>query len=259
VAVLTRHHLHADQAAESLHAGNHVFCEKPLAIDAEGLEGVIDALNAAEGLLTVGFNRRFAPMGIQMRDFMSQAGEPVSVHYRVNAGPLPSDHWVHDPDQGGGRIIGEVCHFIDFLTFLIGALPEQVLAQGIPGGHGENVHITARFPDGSVGAVDYLASGDKTFPKERVEAFGGGRVAVLDDFRSLELVSGGKANRSKSGQDKGHRAIWQAFAAAIRAGGPAPIPYRGLVGVTQTTFAVVESLRTGHSIEIEPLLGAESR
>ena len=134
-----------------------------------------------------------------------------------------------------------------------------MLTQGIPGGQGENVHIIARFPDGSVGTVDYLASGDKTFPKERVEAFGGGRVAVLDDFRGLELVSGGKANRSKSSQDKGHRAIWQAFAAAIREGGPAPIPYHELVGVTQTTFAVVESLRTGRSIEIKLLPGAELR
>lgn len=259
VAVLTRHHLHAGQSADALRAGKHVFCEKPLAIDVEGLEDVVDALKDAEGLLTVGFNRRFAPMGIQMRKFMSQAGKPLSVHYRVNAGSLPSDHWVHDPDQGGGRIIGEVCHFIDYLTFLIGALPEQVLTQGIPGGQGENVHIIARFPDGSVGTVDYLASGDKTFPKERVEAFGGGRVAVLDDFRGLELVSGGKANRSKSSQDKGHRAIWQAFAAAIREGGPAPIPTHELVGVTQTTFAVVESLRTGRSIEIKPLPGAELR
>ncbi|MEE9217431.1 MAG: bi-domain-containing oxidoreductase [Anaerolineales bacterium] len=259
VAVLTRHHLHASQVTDALSVGKHVFCEKPLAIDVEGLDSVIDALNAAEGLLTVGFNRRFSPMGIQMRDFMSQAGEPLSVHYRVNAGPLPGDHWVHDPDQGGGRIIGEVCHFIDYLTFLIGALPEQVHAQGIPGGRGENVHISARFPDGSVGTVDYLASGDKAFPKERVEAFGGGRVAVLDDFRGLELITGGKVKRRSSGQDKGHRAIWQAFAAAIRQGGTASIPYHELVGVTRATFAVVESLRTGHPVEIEPLLGAESR
>jgi predicted dehydrogenase len=259
VAVLTRHNLHASQVTDALLTGKNVFCEKPLAIDVEGLDGVIDALDGAEGLLTVGFNRRFAPMGIQMCDFMSQAGEPLSVHYRVNAGPLPGDHWVHDPEQGGGRIIGEVCHFIDYLTFLIGALPEQVRAQGIPGGEGENVHISARFPDGSVGTVDYLASGDKAFPKERVEAFGGGKVAVLDDFRGLELVSGGKKNRGSSGQDKGHRAIWQAFTEAIREGGPAPIPYHELVGVSRTTFAVVESLRTGRSVEIEPLLGAESR
>ncbi len=259
VAVLTRHHLHAGQVVDALRAGKHVFCEKPLAIDEEGLEAVMDALNAADGLLTVGFNRRFAPMGLHMREFVSQAGEPLSVHYRVNAGPLPSDHWVHDPAQGGGRIIGEACHFIDYLTFLMGAVPEQVHAQGIPGGHGDNVHISARFPDGSVGTVDYLASGDKAFPKERVEAFGGGRVAVLDDFRSLELVSGGKVNRKSSGQDKGHHAIWQAFTAAIRQGGPAPIPYRELVGVTRATFAVVESLRTGHAVEIEPLSGAESR
>ena len=259
VAVLTRHNLHAGQVVEALSAGKHVFCEKPLAIDAEGLDDVIEVLDAAEGLLTVGFNRRFAPMGIHMRDFMSQAGEPLSVHYRVNAGPLRSDHWVQDPGQGGGRIIGEACHFIDYLTFLIGALPDQVHALGIPGGQGENVHISARFPDGSVGTVDYLASGDQAFPKERVEVFGAGRVAVLDDFRGLELVSGGKKNRRSSGQDKGHRAIWQAFTEAIRSGGPAPIPYHELVGVTQATFAVVESLRTGHSVEIEPLLGAESR
>lgn len=259
VAVLTRHHLHAEQVVDALRAGKHVFCEKPLAIDAEGLGHVMDALKTAEGLLTVGFNRRFAPMGIQMRDFLSRAGEPLSVHYRVNAGPLPSDHWVHDPGQGGGRIIGEACHFIDYLTFLIGALPEQVRAQAIPGGLGDNVHISLRFPDGSVGTVDYLANGDRAYPKERVEAFGGGRVAVLDDYRGLELVSGGKVKRKSSRQDKGHRAIWQATAAAIRQGGPAPIPYNELVGVTQATFAVVESLRTGHSVELEPLLGSESR
>ncbi|MFV1858995.1 MAG: bi-domain-containing oxidoreductase [Anaerolineales bacterium] len=259
VAVLTRHHLHAEQVVDALRAGKHVFCEKPLAIDAGGLDEVMDALKSAEGLLTVGFNRRFAPMGIQMRDFLSQAGEPLSAHYRINAGPLPSDHWAHDPAQGGGRIIGEACHFIDYLTFLIGALPEQVRAQGIPGGLGDNVHISFRFPDGSVGTVDYLTSGDRAYPKERVEAFGGGRVAVLDDYRGLELVSGGKVKRTSSRQDKGHRAIWQAFTAAIRQGGPAPIPLHELVGVTQATFAVVESLRTGHSVELKPHPGSESR
>jgi len=207
----------------------------------------------------VGFNRRFAPLGLRMRDFLKQAGEPLSVHYRVNAGPLPSDHWALDPAQGGGRIIGEACHFIDYLTFLIGSPPEQVHAQGIPGGQGDNAQISLRFPDGSVGTVDYLTSGDRAFPKERVEAFGGGKVAVLDDFRSLELVSGGKVKRTRSKQDKGHRAIWQAFTAAIRQGGPAPIPYPELIGATQATFGAVDSLRTGHAIELEPPPGAESR
>ena len=259
VAVLTRHHLHAQQVVDALGAGKHVFCEKPLAMDTGGLDGVIEALKTAEGLLAVGFNRRFAPMGLRMRDFLKQAGEPLLIHYRVNAGQLPSDHWAHDPAQGGGRIIGEVCHFIDYLTFLVGALPEQVRAQGIPGGLGDTVQISLRFPDGSIGTVDYLASGDRAYPKERVEAFGGGRVAVLDDFRSLTLVSGGKVKRTRSKQDKGHRAIWQAFMAAIRMGGPAPIPYPELLGVTQATFAAVESLRTGHAIELEPLPGTESR
>jgi predicted dehydrogenase/threonine dehydrogenase-like Zn-dependent dehydrogenase len=257
VAVLTRHHLHAEQTAAALSAGKHVFCEKPLAINMEGLEGVVDTLNVADGLLTVGFNRRFAPMAIQMRDYLSQAGEPLSVHYRVNAGPLASDHWAHDPAQGGGRIIGEACHFIDYLTFLMGALPGEVRAESIQGGQGENAHIVLRFPNGSVGTIDYLASGDRAFPKERVEAFGGGRVAALDDFRSLELVSGSKSKRSSSGQDKGHQAIWQVFVAAVRQGSPPPIPYHEIVGVTQATFAVLESLRSGQSIKLEPILGAD--
>ena len=259
IAVLTRHHLHSGQAAAALNAEKHVFCEKPLAINPEGLEEVVNALETAEGLLTVGFNRRFSPMGIQMREFLSQPGEPMSVHYRINAGPLPSDHWTLDPEQGGGRIIGEACHFIDFITFLVGSLPERVHAAGVPSRLGENVNIRLRFPDGSLGAVDYLTSGDRAFPKERVEVFGGGRVAVIDDFRSFEWVSGGEVKRTRSTQDKGHRAIWVAFIKAIQAGGPAPIPYRELVGVTQATFAAVESLRSGRSIEIEPLLRSESR
>lgn len=258
VAIFTRHHQHAKQAAEALQAGKHVFCEKPLAIDESGLEAVVKAIETAENLLTVGFNRRFAPMAIAMRDHLATAGEPLSVQYRVNAGALPLDHWVHDPAQGGGRIIGEVCHFVDFLTFLIGAPPTRVRTWGLPNRGrylGDNVHITLDFPDGSIGTIDYLANGDPAFPKERIEAFGGGRVAVLDDFRSLELVSGGKAARKKSGQNRGHREIWAAFTASIQEAEPPPIRYADLIGVTRSTFAAVDSLRTGRSIELEPLVG----
>ncbi len=198
-------------------------------------------------MLTVGFNRRFAPLARRLSTFLADRQEPLVAHYRVNAGFLPLTHWLHDPEQGGGRIIGEGCHFIDFLAFLVGAPPTSVHAHALPDlgrYRQDNVILTFTFPDGSLGTVTYLANGDKAFPKERVEVFCGGRVAVLDDFRTLEMIQGSKRTqvRSHLRQDKGHRAEWEAFAAAILAGGPPPIPYAHLFGVTRASFAAVESL-----------------
>lgn len=206
-------------------------------------------------LLMVGFNRRFAPLTQVLQEFILRRKEPLVAHYRVNAGYLPLTHWLHDPEQGGGRIVGESCHFVDFLTFLVGEPPVSVVAQAIPDAgryREDNVIMTFTFPDGSLGVVSYLANGDKAFPKERVEVYAGGRVAVLDDYRSLEMIHGGrrKVVRSRLRQDKGHRAEWEAFAAAILAGGPPPIPYEHLFGVTRATFAAVESLRCGKKVMI---------
>ena len=176
-------------------------------------------------------------------------------HYRVNAGGLPLTHWQHDPLQGGGRIIGEGCHFIDLLTFLVGEPPLSVYTHGLPDGgrYREDVlSMTFTFPDGSVGVVDYLANGDKAFAKERLEVFCAGRVAVLDDYRSLEMVQNGNRELVKSAlrQDKGHFNEWQAFIAAIRSGGPAPIPYAHLLGVTRASFAAIQSLRENRKVDI---------
>jgi predicted dehydrogenase len=250
VAILTRHHLHARQTIAALNAGKHVFCEKPLALTREELGLVMQTQRAAGRLLMVGFNRRFAPLVTAMRAFLSQAGGPLLLTCRVNAGPLPPGHWLQDPKQGGGRIIGEVCHFVDLFTYLTTSLPVRVHASGLPGdSHSaeEDVSITLTFADGSVGTIVYAANGDRLLPKERVEAFGGGHVAVLDDFRALELYAGGRRQVERSGlrQDKGHRAAWEAFARAVEAGGPAPIPLEEIFAVTQATFAAVESLRTG--------------
>lgn len=170
------------------------------------------------------------------------------MHYRVNAGYLPLTHWLHDPLQGGGRIVGEGCHFVDFLTFLAGMQPVSVSAQGLPDAgryREDNVVLNFGFPDGSLGTVSYLANGDKSFPKERVEVFCAGRVAVLDDFRMLETVRDGRRQvyRARMGQDKGHTAEWQAFSAALLTGGPPPISYGQLLGVTRATFAAVTALR----------------
>lgn len=256
VAILTRHHLHARQVCAALQAGKHVFCEKPLALTPDELSQVAAQLDSARGerpLLLVGFNRRFAPLARRLHEFLKDRSEPLAANYRVNAGYIPLTHWVHDPEQGGGRIIGEACHFIDFLTFLVGAAPQEVFCQGLPDGgryRSDNVLIVLRFPDGSLGTISYLANGDKAFPKERVEVFCGGRVAVLDDFRSLETVWDGhrQVYRSRWQQDKGHRGEWQAFMQALQAGGPPPIPYPQLFGAMQATLAAVDALHLRSSV-----------
>jgi predicted dehydrogenase/threonine dehydrogenase-like Zn-dependent dehydrogenase len=256
LAILTRHNLHAEQTVQALQAGKHVFCEKPLALHSQELDAVADALRQPGApLLSVGFNRRFAPLGVHLKAFLDQRHEPLVAHYRVNAGFIPLTHWIHNLEQGGGRIVGEACHFIDFLTFLVGAPPTSVHAQGLPdnGRYSEdNIVMTFTFPDGSLGTVSYLANGDKAFAKERIEAFAGGRVAVLDDFRRLEMLHDGKRRVSATlfSQNKGHQAEWVALANAVTAGGPPPIPYADLFGVTRASFAVLEALRTGETIPI---------
>ena len=256
IAILTRHHLHASQILSGLEAGKHVFCEKPLAFRKEQLAEIYQALENSETLLTVGFNRRFAPLAQKLPNFLAPIKDPLFLHYRVNAGVLPPSHWVQDPEQGGGRIIGEGCHFIDFLTFLTDSLPVEVNVEGLPEDdrfREDNVHITVTFADGSVGSISYLSNGDRAFSKERVEIFGGSRVAVLDDFRSLETYYQGKNQtwRSRLKQDKGHRAEWEVYSQAIRKGGPPPIPYKQLFSVSMATFAAVESLRSRQRVPVD--------
>lgn len=252
VAILTRHQHHARQTLAALRAGKHVYCEKPLALNETELDEIEAALAAqasesAAPLLMAGFNRRFAPYGKQLQTFFADRSEPLAAHYRVNAGYIPLNHWVHDPEQGGGRIIGEGCHFVDFLTYLVGRPPVSVNAQALPDlgrYRQDNVMLTFSFADGSIGTLAYLANGDKSVAKERIEVFSGGKVGLLDDFRRLELVSDGrrKVLQSRLAQDKGHRAAWQAFLDAVRNGGQPPIPYDHLIGVTRATFAAVTAL-----------------
>lgn len=251
LAILTRHHLHARQACAALRLGKSVFCEKPLAINGSELDDLRSALEQAPGaILMGGFNRRFAPFSVRLAQFLEGRSEPLWIHYRVNAGFLPDSHWLHDLAQGGGRIIGEGCHFIDYLTFLVGSVPVSVRAQGLPDHgryHEDNVNLEFRFADGSLGTLAYLANGNKNFAKERVEVFCGGRVAVLDDFRQLELVDGSRrqVEHAYLRQDKGHRAGWEAFLKAVQTGGPGPIPSEQLFGVAAASFAAVEALRSG--------------
>ncbi|MFT3893012.1 MAG: bi-domain-containing oxidoreductase [Anaerolineales bacterium] len=254
VAILTRHDSHADLVVKALQAGKHVFVEKPLAINGEQLSVISQQLTeTANCLLLTGFNRRFAPLAQQLHASLITRHEPIHAHYRVNAGYIPLNHWTQDPAVGGGRIIGEGCHFVDFITFLVGAAPVSVIAHALPNGgkyRDDNVSMTFTFPDGSIGVVDYLANGDKSFSKERVEVFCEGLVAVLDDFVSLRIVRDGKKKEQRGAQDKGHVNEWKAFTKAIREGGEPPIPYEQLIGVTQSTFAAVESVISGSKVEI---------
>jgi predicted dehydrogenase len=254
VAILTRHDTHAELVIKALKAGKHVFVEKPLAINAIQLEQINTALvSNLQSLLSVGFNRRFAPLAQKLQSLVSSLHEPKYIHYRVNAGPIALNHWVHDPEVGGGRIIGEGCHFVDFITFLVGATPTSVSAHMLPNDskyRDDNVSMTFTFPDGSIGIVDYLANGDKSFPKERVEVFCGGQIAILDDFVSLQMVKDGKKKEVKGAQNKGWVDEWKVFAKSMRDGGEPPIPYDQLIGVTKATFAAVESIRIGSKIDL---------
>jgi len=256
VAILTRHDLHSQQILSALQAGKHVYCEKPLAINSEELAQIVEVLQQEEQpLLTLGFNRRFAPLATPLKAFIDQRHEPLYAHYRVNANVLPKEHWLVDPEVGGGRIIGEGCHFIDFLTFLVGETPIEVTTQALPdnGQYSEdNVVMTFRFPDQSLGMVSYLANGDKSYPKEYLEVFSGGRIAILNDWRKLELVAKGrrKVRRQAFRQDKGHKNAWQAFLNAVQGDKTPPIPYEQLIGVAQASFAAVDALRSGEPVQI---------
>jgi predicted dehydrogenase/threonine dehydrogenase-like Zn-dependent dehydrogenase len=259
VVIATRHHLHAPQVIAALNAGKHVFCEKPLCLSESELAEIAAAhADHNASLLMVGFNRRFAPLAIRMKAFLREAREPLALHYRVNAGFLPSDHWLNDPEQGGGRILGEVCHFLDFLSFLVGAPPIEVETRALANSgrySNDNVVCSLRFADGSLGVIQYLANGDKSYSKERIEVFGGSSVAVLEDFRKLKLVRGGrkKIMRSLLRQDKGHRGEWESFVAAIQAGAESPIPFPEIVGTMMATFALEESRCLGHSIAVKQI------
>ncbi len=258
IAIATRHGSHARQTIQALGAGKHVFVEKPLCLTRAELADVLGAWDRAgrTSRVMVGFNRRFAPLAAPLREFVESAAEPALIHYRVNAGALPLDHWVHDPADGGGRIIGEVCHFVDFVSYLTDALPVRVVAGGVADGtryREDNVHLTVTLSDGSCALITYAASGDRSTGKERCEVFAGGGTAVLDDFRSLDVVRGGKSKRHKAGmkQDKGHGGEWVALAAALQTNEPGPLSMESIVATTLTTFAAVESLRTGTPVVID--------
>ncbi len=222
ILIATRHDLHASLAVAAVRAGKHVFVEKPLALTVEACDRVVAAVAEAGVLLTVGFNRRFAPLAHQAKALVEEVRGPKTVLYRINAGPLSADHWLRDPGEGGGRLLGEGVHFFDFVRWLLRADPVAVhaTAVGRAAGEGpdpESVASVVSFPDGSLATILYVSQGSPELPKERVEIFGGGRAIVLDDFAALEVhgVRGWRRARLRV-PDKGHVGILADFHGALR-------------------------------------------
>jgi polar amino acid transport system substrate-binding protein len=256
VVVGTRHDTHASLARAALARNKHVFVEKPLALNDEQLVSVLEAAGSSSGKLMVGFNRRFSPLAQRAREFFSKRDTPLSILYRVNAGRIPKEHWTQHAEEGGGRIVGEVCHFIDLMQYLTGAPPVYVFAESIGARSSkivdaDSAFITLRFADGSNGSVAYLSEGDKGLAKERVEIFGAGRVFVLDDYRRATLYKDGREEQvALKAQDKGQQDQVRAVCARVLQGGAAPISLDELAATSRATFRALDSLRERRPFEI---------
>lgn len=251
LVIATQHKLHASQIIAGLRAGKQVFVEKPLALTLGELESIDSAWQERQGKarLMVGYNRRFAPLTVTMKNLLDRVAGPKTFILTMNAGNIPADHWTQDRDVGGGRIIGEACHYIDLLRFLVGAPISGFAAKTLGAARGvgiteDKASITLNFEDGSMGTIHYFANGGKAFPKERIEAFGGDGVLQLDNFKRLKGY-GWKSFKSQRllSQDKGQKACAAAFVESIRAGQPVPIPYEEIVEVARVSIEVAEQLR----------------
>lgn len=242
VVVATRHDSHADLTEKALLSGKSVFVEKPLALDIEGLDAIASAWSKARDsgkapIVMVGFNRRFAPLAVRMKSLLDQLSEPKTFIVTVNAGAIPAGHWTQDLSIGGGRIVGEACHFIDLLRYFAGAPIERMrtvrLGRSAGGVADDKATLVMEFADGSHGTIHYFANGSKAFPKERVEAFGGGRILQLDNFRKLQGWGWPDFTKAGGKMDKGYDACSTAFIDALKTGTGAPIPFNEVMEVSR--------------------------
>jgi predicted dehydrogenase len=254
VVVATRHGLHGPLTLAALRAGKAVLVEKPLCLTESELAEIRTELEHGDAPpLMVGFNRRFAPLAAGLRDHLARSDGPTNVVVRVNAGPLPADHWLNDPTAGGGRLLGEGCHFLDLIVDLIGTEPEAVVAQALhrsdePLQSAQDFSVSIRFADGSLGTLLYGSAGAAAAGKELIEAHRGARSGRIDDFRTLRVWGDGRARtRRAGGRDKGHSEEVRTFAAVVR-GEAAPPPVAGYLTSTALTFAALRSLESATEV-----------
>ena len=254
VFILTRHDLHAPLVIDALKAGKNVFVEKPLSITKEELKTLTKIWQKSEGRIMVGYNRRFSPYIKYIKSHLI-AKSPANIIYRINAGAVPEDSWVHDLAEGGGRIVGEVCHFVDLLRYLTKSKPVRVYA-GTAVSY-DNISAVIEFENGSIGSIIYTPLGDSSFSKERIEMYSAGKVAVLDDFKHCSIISGGKEIFNKRGKvEKGYYEEINAFLESIKNNEETPIEFNDLVLSTLTTMKICDSASKGlpETIDIDNYL-----
>ncbi|HEY8401874.1 MAG TPA: bi-domain-containing oxidoreductase, partial [Cytophagaceae bacterium] len=248
VIITTQHNLHASMTIEALKAGKHVFVEKPLALTEEELSQIIDAYTESGKTLTVGFNRRFSPYIQKAKSLIQGVTEPINIVINVNAGFIPANHWVQNMAIGGGRIIGEGCHFIDLITFLTGSEVTDVVANALgtnPEENSDNVSIILKYKNGSQGVVNYFANGHKSYSKERIEIYSQGRVLTIDNFRKMQGFGFKNFSSMSSSQDKGHKEQFHRYNQFLINGGTPIIPVNEIINSTKASFAAVRSLKSG--------------
>jgi predicted dehydrogenase/threonine dehydrogenase-like Zn-dependent dehydrogenase len=259
VVVATRHNLHAALAIEALAKAKHVFVEKPLALNEEELDEVIEKALVSDAALMVGYNRRFSPLARRAKEFFDNRESPLSILYRVNAGRIPKEHWIQDKREGGGRIIGEVCHFVDLMQYLTNSLPLRVYAESIRARSHQtidedSVFITISFEDGSAGTICYLSEGDRSLPKERIEIYAESKSFIIDDFRSATLYQNGKEQKIKlANQDKGQADELRSLCNVVLGKEKAPITLESLKATSLVTFRVIESLKLRKALDLQHL------
>jgi len=253
VVITTRHNTHAPMTIQALKAGKNVFVEKPLAMNDDELNKVIDSVNQSKNQVMVGFNRRFSPFITNIKKHISDENSPAFLHYRVNGGKAPADSWVNDPNEGGGRIIGEACHFIDLLSYLANDLPIKIYAKSIISQStntidSDNIICILTYPNGSIASLNYTTEGSSMLPKEYLEVHINEKSIIMNDFKSLEYFGFKEKNVKTKSQNKGHFEEMKQTIDSLLAGKPMPITFDSIVNTTRTSFAILESLRSGKEI-----------
>ncbi len=248
VLITTRHNSHAALAIEALRNGKNVFIEKPLALNKEELDKLIEVYKQSGKTITVGFNRRFAPLATEMKRALGNTNTPMNIVATMNAGFIPKKVWINDMEVGGGRIIGEACHFIDLITYLTGSMVKSVCMNALgtqPEENTDNASILLKYENGTNAVINYFANGSKAYAKERLEVYHHERTLVLDNWRKLKGYGFNNFNSASSGQDKGHQNQFNLLIESVKNGGESIIPISELVNTTLASFAAVESLKTG--------------
>jgi predicted dehydrogenase/threonine dehydrogenase-like Zn-dependent dehydrogenase len=254
VLVTTQHHMHAKMTIEAINAGKSVFVEKPLALNEVDLEEIIKSYNSKDVNVSVGFNRRFAPLAIKMKKTLGDSITPINIVATMNAGFIPKDVWIHDMEIGGGRIIGEACHYIDLCSYLTGSKVISVCMNSMgsnPEENTDNASILLKYENGSNAVINYFSNGSKSYSKERVEVYSQERTLVMDNWRRLKGYGFKGFSGAKSGQDKGHSNQFQELITQQKIGGKPIIPFDEIINTTRASFAAIDSLKEGKWISVK--------